>query len=91
LKFAVHNTNLKEVIFEIFELSNNKNELFFIKIKNDSTDHEILKFIKLEAAWILINLLTCDSDEMKILINGNYKLKSQMIVQFNSQNGITFY
>ena len=71
MKFSIYNTNLKEVIFEIFELSSQGNQQFLIKIENDKNDHEIIKYLKLEAAWILINLLNCNFSDIKILIHGN--------------------
>jgi hypothetical protein len=71
LKFSIYNTNLKEIIFEIFELSSQGNQQFLMKIENDQIDHEIIKYLKLEAAWILINLLNCNLSDIKILIHGN--------------------
>lgn len=46
--------------------------IFFI-LSNQPSDDEIEKCVQLEAAWILINLLYGDDDEVMGVIKGNDK------------------
>jgi hypothetical protein len=39
----------------------------------------MLKYLKLEASWIFINLLTCNSYELKIMINGVDEMKNPIV------------
>jgi len=52
----------------------------FSKINDENPlDKTILKYLKLEASWILINLFTCNSYELKIIINGVDEKKNPIV------------
>jgi len=54
----------------------------FSKINDENPlDKTILKYLKLEASWILINLFTCNSYELKIIINGVDEKKNPIVGQ----------
>jgi hypothetical protein len=81
ISFSIHETNIKEFIFQIFQ-HQNKNSFLFSKIIDENPlDKTILKYLKLEASWILINLFTCNSYELKIIINGVDEKKNPIVGQ----------